>query len=135
MNQERKGPRPLILDAGALIALDRTSANLAVAILVQRARETGAAILVPVGALAQAWRSGSRQARLAKLLKSPGVTAVDLSVNRAKAAGVLCGRRGTRDVIDASVVVLARQVGGFIATSDPDDLRHLDPAIKLATIV
>jgi hypothetical protein len=37
---------------------------------------------------------------------------------------VACGAAGTADVVDALVVVLARQLAAPVVTSDPDDLRH-----------
>jgi hypothetical protein len=49
-------------------------------------------------------------------------------------AGQLCGVRGTADVIDASVVLCARTRGDRIVTSDPDDIRRLDPSIPLVTV-
>ena len=124
--------RPLVLDAGALIAFDRRDRRIAV--LVQRALEIGSPILVPSGALAQAWRDGSRQANLARLLHDRGVSIESLSEAMAKAAGELCGRRETADVIDAFVVLVARRRGGVVASSDPDDLHHLDPNLVVAEI-
>ena len=50
----------------------------------------------------------------------------------AKASGELCGRTDTRDVIDASVVVCAReQRDSIVLTSDPTDIRNLDPALDV----
>jgi hypothetical protein len=43
----------------------------------------------------------------------------------AKAAGVLCGRAGTRDVVDAVVVTVALAYGAIVFTSDPGDIAHL----------
>ena len=47
----------------------------------------------------------------------------DLDVDTAKAAGHLCGATGTADVIDASVVLLAREHRAVVVTSDADDIR------------
>ena len=66
-----RAPRPLILDAGALIALEGRERRLDT--LIGREREVNGPILIPVGALAQVWRDGSRQARLARLLNSDDV--------------------------------------------------------------
>jgi predicted nucleic acid-binding protein len=41
---------------------------------------------------------------------------------------------GTRDIVDAHVVVCARRSRQPIVTSDPDDLRRLDPAAVLVPI-
>ena len=49
----------------------------------------------------------------------------------ARAAGVLCGAAGTADVIDASVVLVARQQPATVITSDRSDLEILDPTIPL----
>jgi hypothetical protein len=64
---------------------------------------------VPAGVLAQAWRDGEHQSRLARFLKKSFVDVVPLSEAQARAAGQLCGASGTRDVIDASVVICARR--------------------------
>jgi len=34
-------------------------------------------------------------------------------------------------VVDASVALVARLVGGVTVTSDPDDLHRIDPALDL----
>ena len=122
----------LILDAGALIAFEKGSSSARA--LVLTARRLRASMIVPAGALAQVWRNGARQARLAALINAADVNVEPLDTGRAKAAGVLCGLRGTSDVVDASVVLAARVVGGFIATSDPDDLRRLDPSLSIVAI-
>ena len=55
--------------------------------------------------------------------KQPG-TVVPLDGELGKRAGELLARSGTRDVVDAAVVLLARS-GDRVFTSDPDDLRVL----------
>lgn len=121
-----------MLDAGALIAFDRGDQRLRA--LVQAARERERNLVVPVGALAQAWRDGSRQARLAALL-SHRLTEVDpIDEQMAKAAGALCGRAGTADVVDATVVLTARTYRAAIVTGDAADLRRLDPGAALYDI-
>lgn len=87
---------------------------------------------VPVGALGQAWRGGPRQARLVHVLRSDLVEIVAMDELTAKAAGVLCGQAGTADLIDASVVICARERGHtVVVTSDPNDLAKLDPRLSL----
>jgi len=105
-----------------------------VVVLIQRTRELGSSIFVPAGALAQVWRNGARQANLARLLRARDVTVVDLTVSLAKATGELCGKRGTSDVIDASVVIITRQVRGIVATTDSSDLQYLDPDLPLVSL-
>jgi hypothetical protein len=43
----------------------------------------------------------------------------------ARQAGVLCGRAGTSDVVDASVVVLAHQLRASVLTRDAGDVERL----------
>src|SRR4051812_31733931 len=113
----------LTLDAGALIALERGDRRMI--LLVKRAREQRASLSVPAGALGQAWRDGSRQVVLARLISSIGVDVVPLDARTAREAGQLCGVTRTSDVIDASVVLCARARRQAIATSDAGDLRRL----------
>ncbi len=122
----------LTLDAGALIAFERNDRRF-VALLI-RALHHRHALTVPAGALGQVWRDGRRQARLARLLGSAEVTIEALDDQRARAAGQLCGVRGTVDVIDASVVLCARTHGHRLVTSDPDDIRVLDPKIAIIAV-
>ncbi len=120
-----KRPRPVVLDAGALIAVDRADRR------VIRLLELAQDIHVPAGALAQAWRNPARQVRLVRVVSSDGVVIHPLDGARARAAGQLCAATATADVIDASVVLVARLVNGVTVTTDSDDLRRLDPRIDL----
>jgi hypothetical protein len=122
----------LTLDAGALIAFERNER--AVIALLARALEHELAIAVPAGVIAQVWRDGRRQARLARFLGADEVELEALDDRRARAAGQLCGVRRTADIVDASVVLCARARRHRIVTSDPDDLAHLDPAAALIVV-
>lgn len=102
--------------------------------LVARAMELGLRFQVPAGVVAQAWRSGRKQARLAQLLNSALVQVVPLDDAQARAAGQLCGVTKTRDVIDASVVLLARARSVCVVTSDVDDLTRLAPGVALVRV-
>lgn len=123
---------PLVLDAGALIAFERGDARMRA--LVREALEADARLVIPAGALGQVWRGGPRQAPLRALVKGPTTSVPVLDQVLAEAAGVLCGRAGTSDVIDASVVLVARRERGVVVTSDVDDLRRLDPNLPLERI-
>jgi len=125
-----KRPRPVVLDAGALIAFERNDAKMRM--LVELALRHGATLHVPSGVVAQVWRDGRTQARLARLLGSGVVAVQALDLEESQAVGVLCGQSRTRDVVDASVVLLARRWGARVVTSDPDDLRAIDPSLELA---
>jgi predicted nucleic acid-binding protein len=120
------------LDTGALIAIERGDRRMQA--LLDEAHLAGAHLTIPAGVLAQAWRGTPRQARLARLLSLPTVTVAPLDESTAKAAGVLCGRAGTADVVDASVVLAGRLNRHTVVTSDPDDLRRIDPHLHLATL-
>jgi PIN domain len=120
------------LDAGALIGIERGDRRMQA--LLDEATAAGLSFAVPAGALGQAWRGSPRQARLARFLRLPNVTVVPLDGPAARAAGALCGRAGTNDVVDASVVVCARLHDDVVVTSDPDDLRVLDPRLRIAAL-
>jgi hypothetical protein len=67
-------------------------------------------------------------------VKGPTTVVPALDEVLAEAVGVLCGRAGSSDVIDASVVLVARREGAVVVTSDVDDLRRLDPGLRLERI-
>lgn len=120
------------LDTGALIAIERGDRRLQA--LLDEAGAAGAELAVPAGVIAQAWRGSARQARLARFLALSTVTAVALDEPEARASGTLCGRAGTADVVDASIVICARARGHAVVTGDPQDLAALDPYLQLVTL-
>ncbi len=120
------------LDAGALIAFERN--DRAVVAIIARALERKLTIAVPAGVVGQVWRNGRKQAALARLLGSRVLEIEALDDRRARAAGQLCGATGTRDVIDASVVLCARRRGHGVLTSDVRDLRRLDSTLQLVAV-
>ena len=122
----------LTLDAGALIGRARRAAR--VVELLRAARDQQLDIRVPAAVVAQVWRGGPRAAPLARLLRASDVSVVGLTAPRARAVGQLLGLRGLADVVDASVVVCAREHSDAVVTSDPDDLRRLDPTLRLVAL-
>lgn len=68
-------------------------------------------------------RRGGPQANLSRLLT--GCTIAPMDATLARSVGTLCGQAGTSDVVDASVVVLARLVSAPVVTGDAADLRAL----------
>jgi hypothetical protein len=120
------------LDAGALIALDRNDRE--VVALLGRAYEVGARLTIPASALAQAVRRPERQARLARLVRQPTTSVVPLDRVDATHVGRVLAASGTRDVVDAHVVICARRAGQPVLASDPDDLRRLAPDLTVYTI-
>jgi hypothetical protein len=123
----------LTLDAGALIALDRPSSAATMQAVLGEATHRAGSICVPIGTIAQAWRS-PRQVRLARLLKSPDVEIPLMTPGVARAVGVLCGEVGHDDVIDVHVVMCARERGHAVVTSDPGDIARIDPALSLIAV-
>jgi hypothetical protein len=116
----------IVLDTGALVALERGDQQMWVR--VAHAVASDVPVVVPTGALAQGWRGGGpRQARLARALADCETASFD---RQARAAGELCGRTGTQDVVDASVALVAADpTARALYTSDPGDLRHLLDAL------
>ena len=90
----------------------------------------GGTVCVPVGAIAQAWRS-SRQVRLARLLKSRDIDIAIMTPNVARTVGLLCARSGHDDVIDVHVALCARERRHAVITSDPDDISRVDPRLPI----
>lgn len=111
----------LILDSGALLALERDDKA-----MWRRLKSAVLSKSVPVshgGVIGQVWRDGGpRQARLAAALKGIDVRPVDEGLGRK--AGALLADTGTKDVIDAALVLLAED-GDEIVTSDSGDIAVL----------
>jgi len=122
----------ITLDAGGLIAVDRNDRRILV--LLARVQETGARVTVPATALAQAIRQPERQARLSRLVRQPNTDVVVLDRVDATNVGRVLEASRTTDIVDAHVVICARRTRQPIITSDADDLRALDPSIKLVEI-
>jgi hypothetical protein len=118
-------PMGVTYDTGALLAAEANRRDLWV--LHAQALRRGRLPVVPAPVLAQAWRGGS-QASLSRLLRGCAVEPLDET--RAKTAGTLCARSGTRDVVDAAVVASALARNDLVVTSDPDDLRGLAASIR-----
>jgi hypothetical protein len=117
----------LVLDAGALVAVERadrdTIALIKQELLAERAPVTHG------GVVGQVWRGGAgRQAILARLLPALEIAALDAALG--SRAGVLLGRTRRQDVIDAALVLLAAD-GDVLLTSDPSDLAPLAAAAGL----
>ncbi len=122
----------ITLDAGGLIALDR--GNRRVLVLVARAVERGLQITVPATALAQAMRNPARQVRLTRLVRQVHTTLVPLNGPDATLVGMLLARTRTTDIVDAHVAVCARRAGQAVVTTDPGDLKRLDPGLDLIAV-
>ena len=117
----------LVLDTGALIAFERGDRH--VAALVEATRRRKDRVATSSGCVAQAWRDGTRQALLARLLA--GTAEHPLHPGDSRTVGELCCASGTADVVDAHLALLAHD-HDTVVTSDPDDLRALLRATKCA---
>ena len=117
----------MILDAGFLISVDRSEraahAFLSAAIRSEMALHTTQPVV------AQVWRGGSRQARLAAFLK----TIVIHPLDDGRSVGQLLAQTKTSDVVDAHVVITALRLGHGILTADPDDLTTLSAVLGPAS--
>ena len=122
----------IVLDTGALIALDR--GNRRMIALLGQALDENRSFRIPSGVVGQAWRDGRTQVALARFLRSHEVEIIPLDERSARACGELCGATGTADVIDASVVILARQHRYIFVTGYPDDLRRIDQKSSIIPI-
>jgi hypothetical protein len=110
----------LVLDSSALISLDRNERPMWVRL--KACELAGEPPLTHGGVVGQVWRAGPRQARLAQAMAGIDVCPLDDELGRA--AGVLLGKVGETDVIDAAVVLLAHD-GDDIVTSDQADLEPM----------
>ena len=122
----------LTLDTGALIGLERGDER--VRSLLQRAVTDKIPLAVPAGVLAQAWRGGPRQARIARLLADPDVHVVVLDDPTARAVGALVARSDHHDIVDVSVALCAAERGHVVLTSDPDGIAAVDPRLPLIIV-
>lgn len=118
-------------DTGALVAAERNDRRmwaLHAAFLAEEIVPT-----VPAPVLAEAWRGGSRQASLARLLAMCDVE--PMTEARAKAVGELVGRTNHQDISDVAVIERARRRGDSVVTSDPDDLRRIAESIRAKIVI
>ncbi len=110
----------VILDAGALIAIDRR--DRAIGARLRVLQRDGTPLRTSAAAVAQAWRNGQRQANLARVLAGMGVE--PLRRDDGKRVGELLCQAGSADVVDGHVALLVA-TGDLILTNDPADIRAL----------
>ena len=128
----KKSARAIVLDAGALIAFEK--ADVRMRALLREALQRNATLLIPAGVVAQVFRDRARQVSLGTLLASSITEVPVLDRVLAEAVGTLCGRTRSSDVVDASVVLVARKARAAVVSSDPDDLHRLDPWLEVHRI-
>jgi hypothetical protein len=91
-------------------------------------------MLVPAGVVGQVIRDPARQVELRAFLRARITEVKVLDHVLAEAAGVLCGKSSTTDVIDASVALTARRERAVVISGDAKDLRRLDPSLTIHAI-
>ncbi|MBX3131269.1 MAG: hypothetical protein KF718_31405 [Polyangiaceae bacterium] len=119
-----------VLDAGALVAVERRDRHVGALLRVLQQRRVP--LWTSAAVLAQVWRDGARQATLARLLQGVGVR--PLAMDDGKQAGALLGSTGTDDVVDAHLALLL-EAGDRVLTSDSDDVLRLLAARRVRAIV
>lgn len=111
----------IVYDAAILVAADRNERR---AWAEHKARlEMGLIPLVPAPVVAQVSRSRRKQVALGRFLQ--GCALVPLGEVEAHEVGRLLGLARTADVVDASVVVAARNANAVILTADDADIKRL----------
>jgi len=124
--------RPIVLDAGALIALERRNRKIIADLFV--ATRYRIPIYVPAGVIAQVWRGTPKQHGIAVLLKSEAISVVPLDDDTARKVGILIGHTGTTDIVDGHVALLAGMLGATVYTSDPQDISALNATLDIEVI-
>ncbi|MGD0674423.1 MAG: hypothetical protein ABSC94_03345 [Polyangiaceae bacterium] len=108
----------LVLDAGALVAVERADRD--VVALIKRELSAGRPPVTHGGVVGQVWRGGGgRGVRVARLLPGLDIRPLDLVLGRQ--AGVLLSKARRADVVDAALSLLAAD-GDMILTSDAGDI-------------
>lgn len=128
----KASPPAIVLDSGALIALERGDARMRA--LCREALRVGARVVVPSAVIARVMRRPAQQVVIRALLDGPTTETPVLDRLLAEAAGVLCARTGTADVVDATVVLVARRERAAVVSSDPKDLHRLDPTLRVEVV-
>jgi len=111
-------------DTGALVAAERNNRQmwaLHAGFLAEEVIPT-----VPAPVLAEAWRGGSRQASLSRLLRMCDTE--PMSEDLARKVGVLAGKSDHDDIVDVSVMEGAIRRGDAIVTSNVTHIRKIADA-------
>lgn len=109
-----------VLDAGALVAVDRRDRMVGAQLRVLQ--QQGTPIRVSAAVVAQVWRDGRKQVNLARVLAGVGTEA--LGKDDGRRIGELLALAGSADVVDAHVALMTAP-SDLVLTSDPGDIRKL----------
>lgn len=110
----------IVLDAGALIALERGQRELRAYVFLAEKRL--ATLVTSSAVVAQVWPGGARQARLARFLSSDLLVEIPLDAEASRRIGNLAATVGRSDVVDGHVASLALERDATVITSDPADI-------------
>ncbi len=119
-----------ILDAGALVAVDRRDRRIGAQLRVLQ--QQGTPVRVSSAVVGQIWRDGRRQANLARVLAGVGIEA--LAKEDGRRIGELLALAGSADVVGAHVALMTAP-SDLVLTSDPSDIRRLLQAREVAARV
>lgn len=120
----------VLLDAGALVAIERDDRR--VAALIELARRNGGDLRTVAPVVGQVWRDGATQVRLVRALSFVDVVTTDDEAARRAGERLATTRRG--DVVDALLADVARP-GDQLLTGDVDDLTPLvDPGVAVVRV-
>jgi hypothetical protein len=119
----------MILDAGVLISIDRREPT--VNMLTKTTDEDDEDLHTSEAVVAQVWRDGARQARLAAFLRTVEIHPLD----DGRAVGRILRDSDTSDVVDAHLALLARDLDDDIVTGDVDDLTRIIDGLSLRVAV
>jgi len=110
----------VVLDAGALVAIDRRDRMIGARLRILQ--QQGTPLRVSSAVVGQVWRDGRKQANLARTLLGVGVE--PLGREDGRRVGELLALAGSADVVDAHVALMTAP-SDLVLTSDPGDIRAL----------
>lgn len=117
----------VVLDAGALVGIDKHDRHISDLLRELQAREVP--LVTSAAVVAQVFRHGSRQARLARLLHDTKIE--PLTEEAGRTIGKLLAKSTTSDVVDGHVAILLKD-GDLCITSDPRDIATLSEAREIS---
>ncbi len=126
-----------VLDAGALIALERRTSFM-LGILDHILRGSAEAV-IPRTVIAEVWRGTPRQANISRLIRAGhrwiGSVIIDeLTAERAIQIGVIIGKTGHPDIVDVHVALAAAERGHAVLTSDDADIARVDGGLVVVHV-
>jgi hypothetical protein len=119
-----------VLDAGAFVAVEKRDRSIRALLRVLQHKEVD--LVTSSAVVAQVWRDGRRQARLAQVLS--GVRVRALAPTEDRRTGELLAQAGADDVVDGHLSLCVGH-GDHVLTSDRGDIERLLEARGVDAIV